>query len=177
MRLFVAINFPSETVDFLYDKVEKLKKQSLSLTPSRRENLHLTLAFIGETANVEKAKRALSEICFDSFEIALSGLGKFPRDGGDIYWVGIDKKGEYKKLEALAADVSERLRGAGFEIEKRKFSPHITLARQVIPSGEITFSVPPHKVQATRVSLMRSERIQGRLTYTEIFAVDAISKN
>ena len=174
MRLFVSVNFPSETVDFLYDKVVKLKKESLSMNPSRRENLHLTLAFIGETANAEKAKKALSEIDFEPFEITVSGLGKFSRDGGDIYWAGLDKNGDYKKLEALALEVQKRLRSAGFEIEKRKFSPHITLGREVILGREPSFTVPSHKVPVSRISLMKSERIGGKLTYTEIFGKDSI---
>ena len=174
MRLFVSVNFPAETVGFLFDKVTKLKKEALSMNPSRKENLHLTLAFIGETSSVEKAKKALSEIDFEPFEIIISGLGKFSRDGGDIYWAGLDKKGDCKKLEALALEVQKRLREAGFEIEKRKFSPHITLGRDVILRREPSFSVPSHKVPVFRVSLMRSERIQGKLTYTEIFGKDGI---
>ncbi len=169
MRLFVSVNFPSETVDFLYDKVVKLKKESLAMNPSRRENLHLTLAFIGETQGVEKAKKALSEIYFEPFEIMISGLGKFSHDGGDIYWAGLDKKGDYRKLEALALEVQSKLRSAGFEIEKRKFSPHITLGREVMLQREPSFSVPSHKVSVFRISLMKSERINGKLTYIEIF--------
>ncbi len=175
MRLFVAVNFPDETVDFLYDKVTKLKKEALSLNPSRRENLHLTLAFIGETTSDEKAKKVLSEIDFESFEITVSTLGKFSRDAGDIYWAGIDREsdgGSFGKLEKLAYEVQDKLRAVGFEIENRRFSPHITLARQVILRSEPTFTVPPHKVSVSRLSLMKSERIQGKLTYTEIFGKD-----
>lgn len=174
MRLFVSVNFPSETVDFLYDKVTKLKKEALSMNPSRRENLHLTLAFIGETQDSQKAEKALSEIDFEPFEIMISGLGKFSRDGGDIYWAGLDKKGDYRKLEALALEVQSKLRSAGFEIEKRKFSPHITLGREVILQRDPSFSVPSHKVPVSRISLMRSERVQGKLVYTEIFGKDAL---
>lgn len=171
MRLFVAVNFPAETTELLYGKVVSLKKQAVSLVPSRKENLHLTLAFIGETQNFEKAKMALSDIEFAPFEITFSGIGKFARDTGDIYWVGLNKKTGFSQLSDLASDVACRLRNAGFEIEKRKFSPHITLARQVIINGEPDIKMLPHSVKVDRVSLMKSERIQGKLTYTEIFAV------
>ncbi len=171
MRLFVAVNFPSETVELLYGKTVQLKKQAVSLTPSRKENLHLTLAFIGETQNFEKAKKALSDIEFSPFEITLLGIGKFARDTGDIYWVGVDKKNGFSRLSDLASTVAGRLREAGFEIEKRRFSPHITLARQVIINGEPDIKMLPHSVKVDRVSLMKSERIQGKLTYTEMFAL------
>lgn len=171
MRLFVAVNFPSDTVDILYDKVVKLKKQAISLNPSRKENLHLTLAFIGETNSSEKAKNALSGLEFEPFEISLSGMGKFARDTGDIYWVGLNKKTGFSQLSDLASDVACRLRNAGFELENRRFSPHITLARQVIINGEPDVKVLPHSIKVDKVSLMKSERIQGKLTYTEIFAV------
>lgn len=174
MRLFVAINFPQETVELLYDKVISLERQAVSLTPSRRENLHLTLAFIGETERVDEAVGALSSIDFEPFEITVSNLGTFPRDTGDIYWAGVERSGGFKRLESLAKEVCSRLDGAGFEIEKRKFSPHVTLARQVVLREKPQLEIPPHRVQVKRISLMSSRRIQGRLTYTEIYGRDAL---
>lgn len=171
MRLFVAVNFPSETVEALYEKVLCLKNQASALVPSRKENLHLTIAFIGETDVVEKAKKTIADIEHSAFEITLSGIGKFPRDAGDIYWVGLKRDEGLVRLTELSADISDRLRKSGFEIEKREFSPHVTLARQVMINGEPRIKMPPHTVRVERVSLMSSERIKGKLTYTEIFAV------
>ena len=171
MRLFVSINFDDETVDFLSDKVRKLKREALSLSPSPRENLHLTLAFIGETERAEAAKSALDKVSFESFDFYLSGLGKFPTPDGDIYWVGAERA---DKLTTLAKEVRKELTEAGFSIDRKKFSPHVTLARRVILKDPPTFAVPRRKVSASKISLMKSERMAGRMKYTEIHKIDLL---
>lgn len=174
MRLFVSINFDAETVDFLYDKVQKLRRHALSMSPSPRENLHLTLAFIGETEKPEAAKAALDKIAFEKlekFDFYLSGLGKFPTADGDIYWVGAE---EAEELISLADAVRKSLTDAGFTIDKKKFSPHVTLGRRVICKEPPTFGVPRRRVSAAKISLMRSERGRGRMIYTEIHKVDLL---
>lgn len=169
MRLFVSINFDAETVDFLYDKVNKLRREAVSISPSPKENLHLTLAFIGETDKVEDAKRALDKVSFDRFDFFLSRLGKFPTADGDIYWIGAERAEE---LTALAENVRKNLIDAGFSIDRKKFSPHVTLGRRVICPAPPTFFVPRRAVSVSKVSLMKSERIAGRMKYTEIHKID-----
>lgn len=169
MRLFVSVNFDAETVDFLYDKVKKLRREAVSISYSPRENLHLTLAFIGETDRVEAAKRALDKISSCKFDFFLSGLGKFPTPDGDIYWVGGEKT---EKLTSLAVCVRKNLTDAGFSIDRKKFSPHVTLGRRVICIAPPTFSVPKRSVSVSKISLMKSERVDGRMKYTEIHKVD-----
>jgi len=48
MRLFIAINFSSETKKQLMALCDELRKTSIQGRFSLQENLHLTLAFIGE---------------------------------------------------------------------------------------------------------------------------------
>ena len=94
-------------------------------------------------------------------------MGRFHRDGGDTYWVGIEKS---PALSTLANNLSAVLRSAGFKMEDREYKPHITIGREVTANRKIEFAVPANSMPVNRISLMKSERIGGRLTYTEIYA-------
>ena len=134
---------------------------------TRPENLHLTLAFIGETNDTEAAKRALDAVCrgAEAFKMTVGGAGNF----GDLWWTGIEKN---RELESLAQSIRGALRAVGFRIDTKPFKPHITLAREMRAYGEVRLDVPLTEMVVGRVSLMRSERIGGRLVYTEIHGVE-----
>lgn len=170
MRLFVAILLSQEMTDALYQTMQTLRQHTVAGRFSRRENLHLTLAFIGETNRVAQAKQALSSVQADPFSMQLDGVGRFRRDGGDIVWAGLRKN---KSLEQLAQQVQQQLRQAGFVLQDRSFAAHLTLGREVVLEDGFDLrsfgkTVPAVSMQVNRISLMKSERIQGKLTYTEI---------
>lgn len=162
MRLFIAIHFSSEVKKILLSAIEELKQQTVSGNFTSPENLHLTLAFIGESERVSEIRAAIDRSADGPFEMAVSGTGRF----GNVYWVGIEKN---PKLKTLAESLQAELRNSGFDIENREFKPHITLARQVEASAPINLNVKRTAMFVSRVSLMKSERINGRLRYTEIY--------
>lgn len=162
MRLFVAIRFNTEVQKVLVDCIKTLKSNSLSGNFTRTENLHLTLAFIGETNNLNVAKKCIDSIACSKFEITLNGFGRF----GDLWWIGLDKN---PKLAKLAEELQQKLRDCGFNIPIRPFKPHITIARQVKTHSEILLNVPNISMTVDKISLMKSERIDGRLTYTQLY--------
>lgn len=164
MRLFVAINFSPEIKDVLLRAIDDLRCQSQSGNFTRPENLHLTLAFIGESDNLSGAKAALEGITDGSFPLSVSGAGHFD----DLWWAGIEPN---PALNALAKSVRENLIGAGFGIDSKPFKPHITLARRLSGDAAPRLCVPKTTMTVDRVSLMRSDRINGRLTYTEVYGV------
>ena len=164
MRLFAAIQFSPAVRSALGRAIVALRAQGGG-TFTRPENLHLTLAFIGETDRVEDAKAALKRAAAGGgFRLTAEGLGRFD----DLWWAGVR---ENAKLEALALGVQQSLRDAGFPIEKRPWKPHITLVRRWHgPKPQVTLS--PTSMRAHKVSLMKSERIDGQLVYTEIYSVE-----
>lgn len=91
MRLFVAICFDEPCKDVLCAAIAGLKSHARQGNFSRRENLHLTLAFLGETNRIDSAKRALGSIRAESFAMELAGLGCFQRSGGDLWWMAFRK--------------------------------------------------------------------------------------
>ncbi|HHV99951.1 MAG TPA: RNA 2',3'-cyclic phosphodiesterase [Clostridiaceae bacterium] len=171
MRLFIAINFDDQMKNRLHEITQKLKSVSNRGNFTRKENFHLTVVFIGETNKINIVKQIMDKICAEPFDITIGRLGKFQRNGGDIYWVGVENN-EY--LSAIYNQLAEELASAGFNIEKRSFRPHLTLGREVILSekfDEKAFSntISPMTIRVERISLMKSERINGVLTYTEVY--------
>ena len=170
MRLFIAINFNETVKDELVDVIEKLKVAGIEGRFSLRENLHLTLVFIGETNDPTPIKSVMETIDETMFSLEISGLGLFKRKGGDIIWIGFKQN---SKLQDIQKQLSDGLLKVGFEIEDREYSPHLTLGRQVtykkpvdLKSIEKTLHVI--KADINSVELMKSEQISGRLTYTPI---------
>jgi len=164
MRLFIAILFSPAMQKALLDVSGQLKKQSLRGNFTHPENLHLTLAFLGETENSAEAIRAMENSVCAPFDIALDRVGCFD----DLWWAGIR---ENEQLSALAKTLHTALRAEGFVLESRRFKPHITLARQLAAKTAPHISVPATRMKIERISLMVSERIHGRLTYREIGSV------
>lgn len=168
MRLFTAICFDDETKNALFSAVNAARELS-SGNFSRKENLHLTLVFIGETDRRAEIEKAISEIEFPSFRLSFEGAGTFEKG---ILWAGIS---ENEKLKNLFGAVSEKLSELGIESENREFVPHITLARKFRPEKDfspekIAEQLPEEEIIVNRISLMKSEREEGVLRYTEIFA-------
>ena len=171
MRLFIALNFTSETKSCLLALRDDLRAKSQRGNFSLPENLHLTLAFLGEcdVRQTAVAKQAMAAVDFTPPEIIIDRVGRYQRDGGDIWWAGVR---ETPALMALQRDLAERLRTAGFALEQRKYSPHITLGREVV-TDVVPWAIEPFGETVPCVELMKSERVQGKLTYTAIFAREA----
>ena len=175
LRLFIAI-LPNETVRrALAGCEESLKGAALRGSFTRPENLHLTLAFIGESDRAADVRRAMEKAVqtADSgrFTLSVGGPGRFRREGGDIFWVGVR---ENPALFRLQRSLSLVLGEAGFHLEGAQFTPHLTIARRVVmPSGfvpdqTVFYADHPLLLQVDSISLMRSERVDGRLTYTPV---------
>lgn len=124
-RLFIAIDFPQEIKGML-------ARLCLGLPGARwtpEDQLHLTLRFIGEVDGgvFLDIREALHSLKASPLELTLKGVGFFPpRKQPRILWVGIDKN---DPLQLLKKRLDSTLSPLGLEPEKRKFSPHITLAR------------------------------------------------
>ena len=81
MRLFVAVKFSPEIEKSLTDLQDKMKENHITGNYTNCQNLHLTLAFIGEYNSPNKVMKALSKVEFEPFEISLGEtIGNF----GDI---------------------------------------------------------------------------------------------
>ena len=124
-RLFVGLDLP-----------ESLKRAIAGLQCGLRDarwldedGLHLTLAFIGEVDGSagHRIEEALSRVEAPSLEVELHGLGHFPLRGPPrVLWTGASPAAE---IGSLAVAVRRNLARAGYPPERRKFAPHVTIAR------------------------------------------------
>jgi len=166
MRLFIAINFNTDTCSRLISLRDELSSRSERDNFSLPENLHLTLVFLGEcdTKQTAAAKAVMNEIKFEPFDITVDRIGRFRRDGGDIWWAGVCGN---KPLLALQRRLTDKLISEGFNLEKREYKPHITLGREVV-TDTMPWQIEPFGETVYKIDLMKSERVNGKLTYTSI---------
>ena len=125
MRLFVALSLP----DDLRARLRGLAAGLPGASWVAPESLHLTLRFIGEVdrQDAEDIDAALAGIRCQRFPLTPAGLGQFG-DGRRLraVWIGVERS---ETLERLQAKVEQAVQRAGQPPEKRKFKPHVTLAR------------------------------------------------
>ncbi len=170
MRLFIGINFDSQTKQKLISLQEGLKKLGKG-NFTHDQNLHLTLVFLGEVApeGVAAIKGAMEQTQISPLTLRFDHMGCFKRDGGNIWWVGL---GQNPALTLMQQALSSNLQGAGFTLERRRFTPHITLAREFRLSTEADPKVllgQGFETIANTITLLRSERVGGKLVYTPIY--------
>lgn len=172
MRLFIAVSLSPECRDRLLALQNRLYDGGVRGHYSPEENLHLTLAFIGEFPDAEAVTDALQNVRFTPFELELDGLGSF----GDLWWVGVKDSGP---LEAVARRVRRALSGAGIPFDRKKFSPHITILRKAaLPRGASAVlsaadALADARMTVNTVTLFRSDRGKAGMIYTELARIDA----
>ncbi len=170
MRLFIAINFEDAIKEYLKSVQARVKNISTGGNFSREENLHLTLVFLGEVSpmNVKQIEQAMDEIKASAFALTLSGVGRFKQESGDLLWVGVKPN---DSLSDIYDQLRLSLKNRGFSLESRAYTPHLTLARELRLTDDLkSVSVQDQSTLVSKVSLMKSERLGGKLVYTEIYA-------
>ena len=129
MRVFVAIDLPGEVKADIFHHGESLQKLGIVRGNFvEKENLHLTLKFLGELSEdqIDGVKKKLSEINFKKFDVKVGKVGVFPSpDYVRVVWVDLVSD----KVKELADQVHEKLSGFETDKEKREFTNHVTIAR------------------------------------------------
>jgi len=136
LRLFVALALPPE----LRSELAALAGGIPGAKWVPPENYHLTLRFIGEIENwrAQEVDDALAVVRGNPFDLSLRGLGTFEKAGRiHALWVGVERN---EALAHLQARVETALQRCGLPPERKRFSPHVTIAR--------TDRAPPEKVIA-----------------------------
>ncbi len=161
MRLFIAIQLSDEMKKALVTCMHDLKKQGVEGNYVPAQNLHLTLAFIGEYDDPAKVKQVIAGVPLPQFRLSLSEKGNF----GNLLWAGV--KGN-QKLKTYVKDLRDALRAAGIPFDNEKFVPHITLIRKVASKKPYQVHLPKAEMTVKKVALMKSEMKNGKVAYREI---------
>lgn len=130
MWMFVAAEISDDVRDFMGTVTNSFELSGSELKTVKRENLHITLKFLGEVreADVNKVCDAMRELTrlTKPFRIGISGIGYF---GKKVFptalWAGISDGAE--KLDELCRNLEERL--SFIRKEGRDPKPHVTFAR------------------------------------------------
>ena len=171
-RLFVALPVPEE----IADELAALQSGVHDAHWQTAENLHVTLCFCGEVQGtvMRDLEEELSDIAGPRFSVALAGVEQFSTGKQPRALVALVEKSE--RLDWLQQKISTVARNVGIEIERRKFRPHVTLARFAsgaetghhiaqFMASHSTFRSTPWV--AEHFSLYSSRRGRGGPIYTE----------
>jgi len=124
MRLFVALSIPEAVAQpllLLQGGVPGARWQT-------REQLHVTLRFIGEVEgnDMRAIDDALAGIDAPAFDLQLHGVGQFGNKQPHSLWAGLRPN---DMLDHLQRKVDNAIRRVGQPQDAHKFTPHVTLAR------------------------------------------------
>ena len=132
IRLFVALSVPEALISWLEDVQNSLKKKGVRASWSSMETLHLTLKFMGDTPmeTLDSIIKAVQETAavnkpfkIRACKVGLFFYGKKAR----VIWAGVEW--EKDLLPELYGDLESYLVKAGIPRSKKRFFPHLTLAR------------------------------------------------
>ncbi len=169
MRLFIAICFDENMLDSLAEIQDDLMRSGVKGSFTPRQNLHMTLAFIGDYDDPEQIEEVMQSVPLRSFSVKLSGYRPFK----DMFFAEMEESEDLR-------DYVKRLRKALLEEEipfdRKKFMPHVTLIRRaectkgkdLLPEFRDSESM-----RVNGISLMKSERGRHGMVYTEIGYVRA----
>jgi 2'-5' RNA ligase len=157
--------------------VERLQPVAPGVAWVARDNVHLTLKFLGAVDNdrlaaleSSLASAAAGQVPFD---LTVHGLGAFPsRIRARVLWAGIGAGAA--ELAALAARVDAALAALGFARETRPFAAHVTLGRVREPRANPRLAAaleaggPLGGQRVARISLMRSDLSPRGARYSEL---------
>ncbi len=125
IRLFVAVAIDDEDVA---EALEDLQREVPGARWTPRENLHLTLRFVGQVTEpvADDLDAALCGVVGAPFEIEFGGVGAFDEGGRPrAIWAGVRESEPLKVLQGRCESAARR---AGLPREPRAYRPHVTLA-------------------------------------------------
>ena len=167
MRLFIAIQLNDEVRESVRKTQDAFRRQGVRGNYTPAENLHLTLAFIGEYGDPDSVLNAMETVRFSPFSLTMEKTGCF----GDLWWTGF---ADSKPLESLVKNLRHALADAGIPYDKKKFKAHCTILRRAAyaKSGNLPhIEAAPVSMRAERISLMQSTRGRHGMIYMELGCV------
>jgi 2'-5' RNA ligase len=163
VRLFLAINLPSDVRHAIVEAAAPLREAAPALPWVAAEKLHLTVKFLGKQPEelATPLAEAMQSVAARNrvVDVELGEIGAFPNFRRPrVVWLGVSPE---PKLELLHHDVETACEALGIPVEGRPFRPHLTLAR-----------VRPRSLDAT--ALRTLSRAAREVTYVEEVVINSI---
>ena len=141
---------------------KRLQMQGVKGDFTTRENMHLTLAFIGEYKDPGFVSDVLSQTELEPVRLVIDGFGSY----GSDYLIGIKPDAG---LETDVRRIRRALSDNGIPFDRKKFVPHITIIRNMVYDRGLPADTPfPAAMDAEYISLMRSDRGKNGMIYTAV---------
>ena len=174
MRTFIAIELPEEVKSEIFHAFEKLEKFNLIRGKFvEKENLHLTLKFLGEISQEKylEIEKKLLEINISKFNFKIGEVGVFPGENHvKVIWV--DLICENEELLNLVKNIEDKLEKFGIPKENRDFQSHVTAARVYVVKNRKLFLEKLEKIHITKMdfeinnfSIIKSELMKEGPVY------------
>lgn len=179
MRTFAALDLDDDVRDAVADEIGHLRSHFPKIRWTRPENLHVTVQFLGEVRDGELADicAALDEsaTAIDAFSLECRGTGCFPDASRPrVLWAGCGAGST--DAERFAHVVATALASLGFDRDRRRYTPHVTMGRVKNPAharGLAEILADPQELlfgwtDVSDIVLYRSELGRGGPTYTPL---------
>ena len=131
VRSFISIDLEDQQIlSRIVSILSSLQALGGDLKPVERENIHITLKFLGNlsTPRLAEVKSSLKQLDVPAFTAEIKGAGAFPNlNHMNVLWVGVNEG--WSQVEQIYEQVEKLLSSIGIRRENRPFSPHITIAR------------------------------------------------
>ncbi len=131
IRAFVAIDIEDNNlIQKILDVQSEISQIGAKLKLVESQNVHFTLKFLGNISStmVDEIYEAMKRVEFTPFELELYGVGCFPSlNRINNIWIGARKGGE--EVSRIYDDLEAQISKLKFKPEKRKYTPHATIAR------------------------------------------------
>ena len=143
VRAFIAVEIQaSDVVEKIRTIQDDLRSDKSKVRFVNPENVHLTLKFLGNITQeqIETVKSTLDNIATSPYQIYLEGVGCFPNTRRPrVIWIGMT--GGVTESTQIQAYLEEELQNHGFPRERRRFKPHITIARVKYSVGDLGLKI------------------------------------
>jgi RNA 2',3'-cyclic 3'-phosphodiesterase len=187
LRCFIAIDIPEDIKNEIGGIIHTMRKCGGDIKWVTPLNLHITLKFLGNTAetalpeiqdSLRNAVLSYSPFCINIYGIGVFPNRKYPR----VIWTGIEDSDILKNMKK---DIENAMTVHGYQKEDRDFSPHLTLGRVRSQKGVIATLLELDKFQTKDfgvtkvdgVTLMRSELKPQGPEYSCLFSAPLDAEN
>lgn len=153
LRLFFAL-WPEPSVQASLAAWANAAQSQFGGRAISQDSLHMTLAFLGDTdmGRVDTLRQIGERLPRNGIELSFVEIRCWRHNR--IAWAAVDETPA--ALPILVQDLRLRLEAAGFPVERRDFTPHVSLVRNARCSGPPCSPSHPLLWRATRVALVRS---------------------
>lgn len=135
VRSFLALEISEAARDWIEERGREMKRDMKgNIRWVKRDALHITLHFFGKIPRqaIEKVGEILGPLTreYPPFLLRMKGIGAFPNlRNPRVLWAGVEDMTETRKLKDFHEAMRASLAKAGFAVEKRPFTPHVTIGR------------------------------------------------